>query len=228
MKLSTEMVAGALDLPVSTLERWIRQGRIPVQRNGADVIFSPVALRKWATTHNLPFTLNDGQAPAKSAAPSPPDSLVSAMKRGNVYYHLTGDTPDEALRTAVDRITFLSSDCRRELLKKLMARERLASTGIGNGIAIPHPREPLSDPPEAPVITTFFIDKPITYNAIDDQPVFVLFLLINPTVKLHLHMLSRLSYCIRDRSFVDFLARHPEATEIYSRVAILEEQLDDL
>ena len=48
MKLSMEMIAGALDLPVSTLKRWIRQGRIPVQRSGADGLFSPMALEKWA------------------------------------------------------------------------------------------------------------------------------------------------------------------------------------
>ena len=230
MKLSMEMVAGALDLPVSTLERWIRQGRIPVQRSGADVVFSPVALEKWANTHNLSFVLNDDQPETISTTPvpAPPDSLVSAMKRGNVYYRLTANDPDGALRSAVDHITFLSSDSRQELFEKLIARERLASTGIGNGIAIPHPREPLSKPPEEPVITTFFLEKPIKYNAIDDHLVFVLFLLINPTVKMHLHMLSRLSYCIRDRSFVDFLTTHPEAAALYSRIAAFEEQLDDL
>jgi len=226
MKLSMKTVAGALDLPVSTLERWIRQGRIPVQRSGAEVVFSPLALEKWAATHNLAFTLSDDQT-ASVALPAPPDSLVSAMKRGNVYYRLAGRDPDEALRSAVECITFLSADSRQELFDKLIERERLASTGIGNGIAIPHPREPLSHPPEDSLITTCFLEKPIHYNAIDDHPVFVLFLLISPTVKLHLHMLSRLSYCIRDRSFVDFLATQPDAAALFSRVALFEDQLDD-
>lgn len=222
------MIAGALDLPVSTLERWIRQGRIPVQRSGTDVLFSPVALEKWAVTHNLSFTLNDDQATAITNAPPSHDSLVSAMERGDVYYQLAGNDPDGVLRTVVEHITFLSSGSKQELLQKLIAREQLATTGIGNGIAIPHPREPLSLPPDAPVITTCFLKNPIDYNAIDDQPVFVLFLLISPTVKMHLHMLSRLSYCIRDRDFVDFLATHPEASNLYSRVAVFEKQLDDL
>jgi nitrogen PTS system EIIA component len=229
MKLSMEMVAGALDLPASTLERWIRQGRIPVQRSGRDVLFSPAALGKWATAHNLPFTLSDDQAKTIAAVPAPAaDSLVSAMQRGDVYYQLAGNDPDGALSSAVDHVAFLSAASRQELLEKLIAREQLASTGIGNGIAIPHPREPLSHPPEAPVITTCFLEKPIDYKAIDDRPVFVLFLLISPTVKLHLHMLSRLSYCIRNRDFVDFLTTHPEATELFSRIAAFEAQLDDL
>lgn len=228
MKLTMETVAVALDLPVSTLERWIRQGRIPVQRSGTDVVFSPVALEKWASTHHLTFTLNGDRTDVIADTPAPPDSLLSAMQRGDVYHGLTGNNPDDALRAVVDHIAFLSSDGRQELFHKLMAREQLASTGIGNGIAIPHPREPLSRPPAEPVITTCFLEQPIDFNAIDDLPVFVLFLLISPTVKLHLHMLSRLSYCIRDRSFVDFLTTHPEAEALYSRIAAFEEQLEDL
>ena len=227
MKLSLEMVASALDLPASTLERWIRQGRIPVQRSGADVLFSPAALEKWATTHNLPFILNDNGTKA-DAVPAAQDSLVSAMKRGNAFYHVAGNDPESALRAAVEHVSFISPDIRQELFQKLIAREQLASTGIGNGIAIPHPRWPLSYPPDAPVITTCFLDKPINYNAIDDRPVFILFLLISPTVKMHLHMLSRLSYCIRDHDFVNFLTSRPEAAELYSHIAVFEKQLDDL
>ena len=104
----------------------------------------------------------------------------------------------------------------------------MASTGIGNGIAIPHPRDPLSRPPEMPAITTCFLKKPVDFNAIDDQPVSVCFVLISPTVKHHLHLLSRLSYCIRDKAFVAFLHRHPDAVDLYSRVAAVERQLDDL
>lgn len=219
-------VAGALDLPQSTLRRWIRQGRIPVQHSGTDVVFSPVAMEKWAATHNLPFSLEDGRV--DNPAPAPLDSLVSAMKRGNVYYRLAGNDPDTALRSAVDRIDFLPADIRQELFEKLIERERLASTGIGNGIAIPHPRDPLSRPPGAPVIITCFFEKPIKFNAIDDQPVSVFFVLISPTVKLHLHLLSRISYCIRDRSFVAFLGTHPDAAALFSRVAEFEAQLDRL
>jgi PTS system nitrogen regulatory IIA component len=109
-----------------------------------------------------------------------------------------------------------------------MARERLASTGIGNGIAIPHPRDPLSNPPEAPIIITYFLKTPVNFKAVDDQPVSVLFLLISPTVKHHLHLLSRLSYCIRNRSFVAFLNTHPDAVALQARVAECEIQLDQL
>ena len=226
MKLPLKKVAGALNLPVSTIERWIRQGRIPIQRIGADGVFSQSAVEKWAATHNLSFSL-DGN-PAHVHPPEALDSLVSAMKTGKVCHRIRGANAAAALKSAVDCIDYLSKDVRNELYEKLLEREQLASTGIGNGIAIPHPRDPLSNPPGTPVITTCFLEKGVHFNAIDDQPVFVFFILVSPTVKQHLHLLSRLSYCIRDRSFVSFLSTHPDAADIHSRVAEFEEQLDDL
>ncbi len=226
MKLPIEKMAGALDLPVTTIERWIRQGRIPIQRIGTDVVFSQAAVEKWAGTHNLSFSLAGNQAHV--FAPESLDSLVSAMKKGKVCHRVPGTNAAGALKSAVDCIDCLTTDIRDELYGKLLEREQLASTGIGNGIAIPHPRDPLSKPPETPVITTCFLENGVNFNAIDDQPVFVFFLLISPTVKHHLHLLSRLSYCIRDRSFVSFLNTHPDATDVYSHVATFEKQLDDL
>ena len=226
MKLPVQALASALDLPVSTIERWIRQGRIPIQPSGTEVVFSHAALEKWAATHNLPFSLNGDQA--TDPRPKTFDSLVSAMQRGQVCHRVAGTNAATALRSAVDRIDFLSVDTRDTLFEKLIERERLASTGIGNGIAIPHPRDPLPQAPEQPVITTCFLENPVDFSAIDDQPVFVFFLLTSPTVKDHLHLLSRLSYCIRDKAFVAFLSTHPVAVDLYSRVAEFEKQLDDL
>jgi len=226
MKLSIKTVARGLNLPASTIERWIRQGRIPVQRSGTDVVFSHAALEKWAATHNLPFSLNGNQA--DDLPPEALDSLASAMQRGKVCHRIAGEDAGAVLRSAVACIDFLSADTQDELFEKLIEREQLASTGIGNGIAIPHPRDPLSQPPETPVITTCFLEKPIDFNAIDDQPVSVFFLLISPTVKHHLHLLSRLSFCIRDKAFVAFLRAHPDAAALFSRIAEFEKQLDDL
>lgn len=225
MKLPMKKAADALDLPVSTLERWIRQGRIPIQRSGADALFSLTALKKWATTHNFSFSLGNGQSEEKATEVL--GSLASAMKRGDVVHDLAGMDTAAILRSAVDRIDFLTAAGREELFSKLMDREHLASTGIGNGIAIPHPRDPLSAPPEESIIVTYFPETPLNFNAIDDQPVFVLFLLISPTVRHHLHLLSRLSYCIRDRAFVAFLGLHPDAAALYLRVAEREKQLDE-
>lgn len=226
MKRSLKTVADALDLPLTTVERWIRQGRIPIQRDGSQAVFSPAALERWARVHHLSFSLGGGRDDDET--PEMLDSLVSAMKRGKVCYGVAGADVPSILHAVVASVDFLPAEIREALYEKLMERERMASTGIGNGIAIPHPRDPLSSPPDSPIITTCFAEKPVPYSAIDDQPVSILFLLISPTIKHHLHLLSRLSYCIRDGDFVDFLQTQPDAGALHSRIAEFEKRLDDL
>ena len=90
---------------------------------------------------------------------------------------------------------------REFLLRVLVAREELASTGIGDGIAIPHVRNPVVLHISKPMVTLFFLERPIDFGAIDGQPVYALFMLISPTVRAHLHLISRLAYALRDPVF---------------------------
>ena len=227
MKRPLQTVADALGLPLTTVKRWIRQGRIPIQRNGSEAVFSPSTVKRWAASHHLSFSLNADDRAAVHADEHM-DSLVAAMARGNVCYGIGGSDAATVLQAVVGCVEGLAAEMREELYAKLLEREHLASTGIGNGIAIPHPREPLARPPEAPLITTCFTQRPIPFGAIDDQPVAVLFLLISPTVKHHLHLLSRLSYCIRDGAFVDWLQSQPSEHALHARVAEIEKRLDAL
>ena len=142
---------------------------------------------------------------------------------------LKGKTKKQVLEELVKHLASCKQEIDSdELLKVLIEREKLGSTGIGNGIALPHPRDPLSKPPASPVITTCFTENPVPFGAIDDLPVSVLFLLVSPTVKHHLHLLSRLSYCIRDRAFVDFLHSHPDDNALQAQVSEFEKRLDTL
>jgi nitrogen PTS system EIIA component len=104
----------------------------------------------------------------------------------------------------------------------LLEREEMASTGIGRGIAIPHPRTPLDESMEEPVIITCFLENPVDFRAVDGFPVFVLFILLSPSVKTHLHLLSKLAFCVRDVSFVDFLKRIPNQEKLLEKVKNLE------
>ncbi len=224
MKLSIEQVAGALDLPVSTVERWIRQGRIPIQKSENEYVFQTSAFKKWAASNNLPLTLEIKKK--ESSDPAVLDNLSPAIQRGGCYYDVTGDAIDTVLRSAVNQIAWLSESSRDDLYANLIEREKLASTGLGNGIAIPHPREPLPASFDKSAIATCFLEQPVDFNAIDDKPVFVLFILMSPSVKYHLHMLSRLSFCIRDMAFVDFLKTRPTASAFLKKVDDFEKRLD--
>ena len=112
MRLTLKEVAQCLHLPLSTVERWIRQGRIPIQRGENGLIFNDSALEKWAATHNLPFTrpIKDKalQKDKVSQEVSQLENLLSVMQRGGVFHNVNGDDVPRHLVMLVD--DFLVSD----------------------------------------------------------------------------------------------------------------------
>ena len=224
MKMTIHEVAQCLNLHVSTIERWIRQGRIPIQKTSNGYLFSESALKKWAGMYRLPFLIPEK---VKSRGYEERlENLLAAMKRGGVLYDIKGDDVETALKSAVENMPVLSKTSKKELYQLLLERERLTSTGIGKGVAIPHPRDPLSDALKSPVISTCFLEKPIDFGAVDDRPVFVMFILLSQSIKIHLHLLSRFSFCVRDNSFVEFLKTSPDEASFFAKIADFEKQLD--
>ena len=223
MKLTINEVAQCLDVPLGTVERWIRQGRIPVNKSGGECVFQKPILEVWARKHNLSFMLPDKKI--KKDLEDKPLNLFNAMAFGSVYYGIEGNSVSEVLESAVKNIAFLDQDEQETLLGKLLEREDMASTGIGRGIAIPHPRTPLGESMEEPVIITCFLEHPVDYRAVDGFPVFVLFILLSSSVKVHLHLLSRLAFCVRDSSFVDFLKQVPDHEKLLEKVENMENSL---
>jgi PTS system nitrogen regulatory IIA component len=224
MKLTIHEIAQSLYLPLGTVRRWIRQGRIPIHKNGGDFVFNEAILSKWASAHNIAFS------PPKKGPEKQPDpeleNLSSAIKRGGVFYDVQGDDVASTLKAAVENINVLNNHSKENLYQRLLERENLTSTGIGKGVAIPHPRSFLSEADYRPFITTCFLEKPTDFAALDNKPVFVMFILLCPSVKNHLHLLSRLAFCIRDDSFVDFLKTFPSSDKLLLKIADFEEQLD--
>ncbi|MBU1170570.1 MAG: PTS sugar transporter subunit IIA [Proteobacteria bacterium] len=224
MKLELAELAECLHLPLYTVERWIRQGRMPARKTGSQCVFKRVVLEKWAEKHDITFTLNEDHATPKGHDDK--DGLLAALKRGGLHYNVTGDSVDEALQQAVSCIPDFSDDERSLLLTKLLEREKLTSTGIGKGVAIPHPRSPLPGKERPALICTCFLKNKIDFKAIDDKTVSVMFVIVCPTVTTHLHLLSRISYCLRNDSFVTSLNKPLSPDEFFQKIEEFEEQLE--
>jgi PTS system nitrogen regulatory IIA component len=223
MKLTISEVAQCLRLPVSTVERWIRQGRIPIQKTGNNYLFNELILKKWAEMYKLPFLLPEkvNTAPQQTRK----EDLLPTMKRGGVLYDIKGDDVETVLKNAVENIHYLSRSIKDMLYVSLLEREHLTSTGVGKGVAIPHPHDPLRDMIKNSLISTCFLDKPIDFKAVDGRPVFVMFILLSASTKIHLHLLSMLSFCIRENAFVEFLKTIPDSTAFFSKIVDFENRL---
>lgn len=223
MKFNLNDMARCLDLPVSTVDRWIRQGRIPIHRSGNGCIFKKSILEKWAFNHGLRFSLPNEER--KKEQNLRLTNLLSAMQLGGVFHDIKGDDVESVLKSAVDKVSVLSINKER-LYERLLEREALTSTGIGRGAAIPHPRAPMPEEIDHSFITTCFLEKPIDFEAVDAKKVFVMFILLSTSIKNHLHLLSRLAFCVRDDSFVEFLRTYPDTSSFLSRIADCENLLD--
>ncbi|MBV8191093.1 MAG: PTS sugar transporter subunit IIA [Alphaproteobacteria bacterium] len=103
----------------------------------------------------------------------------------------------------------------RRLFDRLLERERLGSTGIGGGIAIPHARMPSLT---KPVGLFARLATPIDFDAIDERPVDIVFLLAAPegAGADHLKALARVSRLLRDRALVDKLRATENAEALYA------------
>ena len=89
-------------------------------------------------------------------------------------------------------------EARQTLLRALHEREQLHSTGIGDGIALPHSRNALVGLVDQPIMVFGRHKQGIPYDAIDGVPARLFFLLVAPTVTQHLAILARLSRLLRD------------------------------
>jgi PTS system nitrogen regulatory IIA component len=221
MNLSLSELSKNLSLPDTTVDRWIKQGRIPVHKEAGRCIFNKSSLIKWASKHNLTYSTSkedDTKATTKQEL-----TLLSCMEKGEVFFDVKGDDIAGVLEDAVSRIDSFDSSQKEELLGKLIERENLTSTGIGNGLAIPHPRVPVDGFSDAAVFTCF-IDGTVDFDAIDGKPVFLLFILLSPSTKEHLSLLSKLAFCMRDSSFVSFLKTKPSKESLIEKVAEFEKK----
>lgn len=103
----------------------------------------------------------------------------------------------------------------RRLFDRLLERERLGSTGIGGGIAIPHARLPSLARPSGLFAR---LATPIDFDAIDDRPVDIVFLLAAPegAGADHLKALARVSRLLRDRALVEKLRATDNSEALYA------------
>jgi mannitol/fructose-specific phosphotransferase system IIA component (Ntr-type) len=114
--------------------------------------------------------------------------------------NLASTDRDAVLNELVNQIPQLAKqpEARKTLLRALQERELLHSTGIGDGIALPHARNALVGLVDEPIVVFARHASGIPYGAIDGAPARLFFLLIAPTVTQHLGILARLSRILRD------------------------------
>jgi PTS system nitrogen regulatory IIA component len=132
-----------------------------------------------------------------------------------VIPHLRASSKKHVLQELAKRAAEISKLHERTIFDVLLERERLGTTGVGNGIAIPHGKLP-----ELRRLHGLFarLDTPVEFNSIDDQPVDLVFLLLAPETAGadHLKALARVSRLLRDRAVCEKLRGADDSDALYA------------
>lgn len=212
MQLTVRDVSILLSVPEKTVYHWIHQNHLPAYRVNEQYRFNRAELLEWATARKIPVS-SEIFAHSESDAEQLPN-LGDSLQAGGIFYGLHATDTASALRAVVNVLRLPEDVDRDFLFHMLLAREALESTGIGDGIAIPHVRNPIVLGVSAPMISLCFLEKGIDFGALDGKPVSILFSLISPTVRVHLHLLSRLSFALQDPGFKQVVTRQDSPENI--------------
>jgi len=224
MQLTVRDVSSLLKVSEKTVYRWISQGILPAYRVNDQYRFNRAELLEWATSRKMNVAVDLFEEPESQATPLP--GLVEALQAGGIFYRVDGRDKESVLRAVVEHMRLPEEVDREFLLRVLLAREALQSTGIGDGIAVPHVRNPIVLHVSRPMITLCFLEQPVEFGALDGKPVSVLFSLISPTVRAHLRLLSRLSFALNDPDFKSAVLRQASREEILNEARRVEESLE--
>ncbi len=139
-----------------------------------------------------------------------------------VIADLKATSKKQALKELACRAADVSGLHERAVFDVLMERERLGTTGVGNSIAIPHGKLPTLDRLHGLFAR---LQTPIDFQAIDERPVDLIFVLLAPETAGadHLKALARISRLLRDKGVCDKLRGTDNAEALYAILTASEE-----
>ncbi len=213
MQLGVREAAHLLGVSEKTIYRWIKDGRLPAYRVNEQHRFNRAELLEWATSRRINVSPEIFEEPEETAQMRLP-TVGEALEAGGIHYRVGGTDKASVLSAVVDLMRLPDEVNRKFLHQVLLARESLGSTGVGDGIAIPHVRNPIVMHIPKPTVTLCFLEHEIDFGAIDGKPVHTLFTIVSPGVRAHLHVLSRLAFALRDEDFRAVLSKQASREEI--------------
>jgi nitrogen PTS system EIIA component len=223
MQLRVRDVARILNVSEKTVYQWVKTRGLAAQRVHGQLCFSRTELLEWATSRNLGVSAELFSESDPETAPM--GGLADALETGGIFHDVGGSHKESVLRAIVDRMHLPAEVDRHFLFSVLLAREALGSTAIGDGIAVPHVRNPIVLHVSRPTITLCFLKTPIDFGALDHKPVHALFSMVSPSIRVHLHLLSRLGFLLKDGSFKQLIEQQGARDKILAIVRRLESEI---
>jgi len=150
------------------------------------------------------------------------ESLAQLITRGGIYYNATGGGKEEIISNIIDSLSALPAQKNETLLKAVMEREALISTGNDNGIALPHPRTLILENDEEPFVAVAFPEKPLDWGTPDGSLVHTIFLIVSKSPKQHLGVISKINFLCQQEAFLNLILKRAPKNEIITMIETTE------
>jgi len=178
-----------------------------------DVIVQ-TGLDKTIGGDNIKTNIHDALDRAKTVLGLNAPTIAEMLRLGGVHENVGGKDSLEVIADAVAQMGIQNEHHRAHLLSALIAREEMMGTGIGKGIAFPHPRNPVGKHEIQEFISICYLASPVDFGAPDGIPTSVAIFLVAATPKSHLETLSKVSRLCSMAEFIKLLEQRAPLKEI--------------
>lgn len=145
-------------------------------------------------------------------------NIAELLKKGGTCVDVEGSTPLEIYEKVCKIMPLPQGISSDDVFEGLCGREKIMSTAVGRGIALPHCRTALLRNNQDQQITVCYLKNPIDMNAPDELKVSVMFILLTSNSQTHLKILSKLVQLFKDENFKEMLKRKASAEELATLV----------
>ncbi len=148
--------------------------------------------------------------------------IADMIHNGGVYKDVEGTTPQEVYENISKMIKLPDGITAEQVYNSLCAREKVLSTAVGNGIALPHARSPIMRSEQEQKICVVYLKNPLNMKAPDERLVYVMFILLSHNSQVPLQILSGLAGLFRSLRFRKALEAKADEAELLSLIRELD------
>lgn len=208
-------VAAYLKIAEKTVSRMITRGEIPCTKVASQWRFMKSMIDDWLISRMNVVPQNDLAKILEN-----PEGLIPFTRITNpelILENVKPGTKKDILAQLIDPLVKQEIvEDPEDFLRKLLAREKMVTTGIGRGVAIPHLRHPKENPGGGPRMVVGICRAGTDYESMDGKMTHLFFLLLSDSEVVHLRVMAKLNQILREGDYVNRLinASHDQVIPI--------------
>ena len=225
MDLTVNDVSKLLQVSEETIHTWTKEGAIPSYQLSGEYRFNREEIEEWMLRHVNQDDLHID--PKEQSKGLQHFNLYRALHKGLVLNDIEGTTKEEVIRNSMEIISQQLDVDAEVLTNLLLDREKLMSTAINRGVAIPHTRDFLLSN-AYDVVAIVHPKDAIDYDALDGKKVHTLFFLFACQDKRHLNLIAKIAFFCHQPENLEVLKQKLNKKELLSSVKAWESGLNQL